>query len=261
MIQLPPLRTERLYPKPDISPIPYLTDSLAKALTMTEKADFTRPNYRNAHFFISASTLSQCPPAEGLLEVAFIGRSNAGKSSAINKLTEQHKLARTSKTPGRTQLLNFFQVAEGKYLVDLPGFGYAKVPVKVKAKWQKQLELYLHKRDSLQGLVLLMDIRHPFKEFDQMMIDQVHESGMPLHVLLTKADKVKRGAAKTTLLQAQQHLAQYGDHMTVQLFSSLKGDGVKDLRRQLDVWLRTPEPEESTDTDEQESVDVEANSD
>ena len=127
-------------------------------------------DYRNAQFLISAGTLSQCPE-DNALEVAFIGRSNAGKSSAINVLTEQPKLARTSKTPGRTQLLNYFKVAEERYLVDLPGFGYAKVPPKLKQKWQKELTRYLEERQSLQGVILLVDIRHHFKDSDMMIID------------------------------------------------------------------------------------------
>lgn len=196
-------------------------------------------DYRNAHFLTSARTLSQCPPDDAL-EAAFVGRSNAGKSSAINTLTGQTRLARTSKTPGRTQLLNFFQVAEGRYLVDLPGFGYAKVPPAMKREWQKQLELYLQKRRSLRGLILLMDIRHPFREFDVQMLDWAKAAGLPLHILLTKADKLKRGPAKSELLQARQRLAAYGEDYTVQLFSSLKGDGIKELRARLNAWLAAP---------------------
>lgn len=203
---------------------------------MTQIPKSERLDYHQTRFHISASTVAQCP-TDNVLEVAFIGRSNAGKSSAINRLTDQHKLARTSKTPGRTQLLNFFEVTEGKYLVDLPGFGYAKVAPNIKVKWQKQLELYLQERGSLQGLVLLMDIRHPFKEFDQMMIDWAEKSLMPLHVLLTKSDKLKHGAAKTELLKTKKHFADAGDRVTVQLFSALKGDGVKELTRKLDEWL------------------------
>jgi GTP-binding protein len=203
----------------------------------------SRLDYHQAHFFISASTVAQCPADDGM-EVAFIGRSNAGKSSAINRLTDQHKLARTSKTPGRTQLLNFFEITEGKYLVDLPGFGYAKVAPEIKRKWQRQLELYLQERQSLRGLVLLVDIRHPFKEFDQRMIDWAHKSEMPLHLLLTKSDKLKHGAAKTAFLTAQKHLTSYGDRMSLQLFSSLKGVGVKELSKKLDQWLVESESEE-----------------
>jgi GTP-binding protein len=193
-------------------------------------------NYNLAQFAISASTFEQCPPDEAR-EVAFVGRSNAGKSSAINVLTAQHKLARTSKTPGRTQLLNFFAVGKDRYLVDLPGFGYAKVSAQIQNKWKKQLELYLEKRNSLQGLVLLMDIRHPFMDFDEMIVDWCAASTMPMHILLTKADKLKHGAARATLLQVQKRLQGMGGLVTAQLFSALKHQGVDELRAQLDRWL------------------------
>lgn len=193
-------------------------------------------DYRNAQFLISAGTLSQCPE-DNVLEVAFIGRSNAGKSSAINVLTEQPKLARTSKTPGRTQLLNYFEIAEGRYIVDLPGFGYAKVPPKLKLKWQKELTRYLEERQSLQGVILLVDIRHLFKDSDMMIIDWASRAHMPLHILLTKADKLKHGATKTALLAAQKELSPYGELISLQLFSALKASGVDDLRKQLNLWL------------------------
>lgn len=193
-------------------------------------------DYRNAHFLTSASTLSQCPE-DTALEVAFIGRSNAGKSSAINVLTEQPKLARTSKTPGRTQLLNYFEIAEDRYLVDLPGFGYAKVPPKLKLKWQKELTRYLEERQSLQGVILLVDIRHLFKDSDMMIIDWASRAEMPLHILLTKADKLKHGAAKATLLSAQKELKPFGERISLQLFSALKASGVDGLRKQLNMWL------------------------
>ena len=207
---------------------------------MSHSDDSLPLDFRQARFLISASKLSDCPPDEAL-EVAFVGRSNAGKSSAINVLTGQTKLARTSKTPGRTQLLNYFEVAGSTYLVDLPGFGYAKVPNAVKNKWQKELENYLQKRQSLQGLVLLMDIRHPFKEFDEVVVQWCLQTSMPLHVLLTKADKLNFGAAKSTLLQAAKHLQGIADNMTVQLFSALKGDGVDELRAHLQAWLKPRE--------------------
>jgi len=193
-------------------------------------------NYQLARYFISASTVEQCPP-DTCREVAFVGRSNAGKSSAINVLTSQNKLARTSKTPGRTQLLNYFELAPERYLVDLPGFGYAAVPLEVKRKWQKQLEKYLEQRKSLQGLVLLMDIRHPFKEFDELIVQWCQNAGMPLHILLTKADKLTHGAASTVLLQTRKSLLEQNELMTVQLFSALKYLGVDELRKQLDTWL------------------------
>lgn len=193
-------------------------------------------NYQGASFYTSAATLAQCPPDEGR-EAAFIGRSNAGKSSAINALTRQNRLARTSKTPGRTQLLNFFQVAEGRFLVDLPGFGYAKVPLEVKHKWQLQLERYLSMRQSLQGVVLLMDIRHPFKDFDRLIIEWATRSALPMHILLTKADKLKSGQAKSTLATARREVAPLGEGIEVQLFSATKREGVEQLQNRLDEWL------------------------
>lgn len=203
---------------------------------MSEPAVGGSLNYNLARYLISASTLEQCPP-DSAREVAFVGRSNAGKSSAINVLTGQHKLARTSKTPGRTQLLNYFEVQPLRYIVDLPGFGYAKVPQELKQKWQRHLEHYLHKRQSLQGLVLLMDIRHPFTEFDQMLIKWCADSELPLHVLLTKADKLSRGAARNELLAARQKLDMMGPDMSVQLFSALSKEGAEELRTRLDTWL------------------------
>ena len=153
--------------------------------------------YNSARYSTSANKLDQCPPDEGA-EVAFAGRSNAGKSSAINALTQQNQLARVSKTPGRTQLINFFDLnLEGMRLVDLPGYGYAKVPLALKQHWQKHLDAYLQHRECLRGVVLVMDIRHPMKEFDQMMVDWCAATGVPLHVLLTKSDKLKKGPAQS----------------------------------------------------------------
>ena len=197
-------------------------------------------HYNQATFVTSAANLAACPP-ESLAEVAFAGRSNAGKSSAINAITSQTRLARISKTPGRTQLINFFGLAEGRFLVDLPGYGFAKVPLSVKNKWQEELEKYLRRRQVLCGLVLLSDIRHPLKEFDRMMIDWAVQSGLPLHLLLTKSDKLKRGAAQNTLLAVQKELKPFSN-VTVQLFSSLKNDGVTEVRTKLDEWLGDEEP-------------------
>ena len=197
-------------------------------------------HYNQATFVTSAANLAACPP-ESLAEVAFAGRSNAGKSSAINAITNQTRLARISKTPGRTQLINFFGLAEGRFLVDLPGYGFAKVPLSVKNKWQEELEKYLRRRQVLCGLVLLSDIRHPLKEFDRMMIDWAVQSGLPLHLLPTKSDKLKRGAAQNTLLAVQKELKPFSN-VTVQLFSSLKNDGVTEVRAKLDEWLGDEEP-------------------
>ena len=197
-------------------------------------------HYNQATFVTSAANLAACPP-ESVAEVAFAGRSNAGKSSAINAITNQTRLARISKTPGRTQLINFFGLAEGRFLVDLPGYGFAKVPLSVKNKWQEELEKYLRRRQVLCGLILLSDIRHPLKDFDRMMIDWAVQSGLPLHLLLTKSDKLKRGAAQNTLLAVQKELKGF-DNVTVQLFSSLKNDDVTEVRAKLDEWLGDEEP-------------------
>lgn len=195
-------------------------------------------NYKSASFITSAVGLNDCP-ADSLREVAFAGRSNAGKSSAINTLTNQTRLARTSKTPGRTQLINFFGIGPNCYLVDLPGYGYAKVPLSVKDQWQRHLERYLHERDALKGLVLLTDVRHAFKDFDLMMIDWSNQSGLPIHIMLTKSDKLKRGASQNALLDARKQLTAY-PLASIQLFSSLAKTGVDTLEKKLDEWLEAP---------------------
>lgn len=207
-------------------------------------------HYNTARFNKSAAKLHQCPADIGA-EVAFAGRSNAGKSSAINTLTNNNKLARTSKTPGRTQLINFFDLnVENVRIVDLPGYGYAKVPVAMKQHWQQHLDEYLQKRQCLQGVVLVMDIRHPMKEFDQMMVDWCLTAQMPLHVLLTKADKLKKGPAQSTMLKVRKELtAVLGDLVTVQTFSALKKQGVDQLRNRLDLWLNPEEFGESDSAD------------
>jgi GTP-binding protein len=180
-------------------------------------------------------------PADFGCEVAFAGRSNAGKSSAINALTGNTKLARTSRTPGRTQLINFFTVADQIRLVDLPGYGFAKVPLKVKQEWNKQLERYLQLRQSLKGLILLMDIRHPLKDYDRQMIEWAVKSEMPVHILLTKSDKLKRGPAKSALFAVQIELQKHERWISVQLFSSLSHDGMDELQRTLNWWLTLPD--------------------
>jgi len=189
--------------------------------------------FKTAKFVTSAATLSQCPADEGA-EIAFCGRSNAGKSSAINALTDQKGLARTSKTPGRTQLINFFTLDDETKLVDLPGYGYAKVPISVKEHWHRHLDEYLRDRKSLRGMVLLMDIRHPLKEFNKMMIEWSMDGGLPLHILLTKADKLKRGGQQNGLLSLRKHLP---PEITVQIFSATKKLGIKVLEKSLTEWL------------------------
>jgi GTP-binding protein len=194
--------------------------------------------YESATFLQSSAKLSQCPTSVSA-EVAFAGRSNAGKSSAINTLTDNKKLARTSKTPGRTQLINYFSLDSGHCLVDLPGYGYAKVPISMKREWDKNLSEYLQNRDALRGLILLMDIRHPLQAFDTMMLNWAAEAEMSVHILLTKSDKLKKGAAKNTLLAVERHLreANLDDLVSIQLFSALKNEGVKELVSVLDTFL------------------------
>ncbi|MGP8308066.1 ribosome biogenesis GTP-binding protein YihA/YsxC [Vibrio sp. YIC-376] len=193
-------------------------------------------HYQNTHFITSAPDIRHLPEDEGV-EIAFAGRSNAGKSSALNRLTNQKSLAKTSKTPGRTQLINLFKVEEGCHIVDLPGYGFAQVPVEMKNKWQKSLGEYLQKRECLKGLVVLMDIRHPMKDLDQQMIFWAIDSRIPVQVLLTKADKLKSGARKQTLLQVRKQVESFGGDVDVDVFSSLKGLGVDQLRAKLDTWF------------------------
>ncbi|HIC79874.1 MAG TPA: YihA family ribosome biogenesis GTP-binding protein [Kiloniellaceae bacterium] len=194
------------------------------------------PYYRQARFLTSAAKLSQAPGDMGM-EVAFAGRSNAGKSSAINVICGQKNLARTSKTPGRTQLLNFFELDEQRRLVDLPGYGYAKVAERVKIQWQAALADYLRSRRSLRGIVLLMDIRHPLKAFDRQMLEWNSHHGLPTHILLTKADKLKRGAAKSALMAVRKAAGEIGGEISVQLFSALRKEGLDEVYAVLDRWL------------------------
>ena len=192
------------------------------------------PVYHQAKFINSSPSLNSVPPDIGK-EIAFAGRSNAGKSSAINTITRQNSLARTSKTPGRTQMLNFFQINEDLRFVDLPGYGYAKVPEAVKRDWHQLMEIYLTKRQSLCAIVLVMDVRHPLTEFDWQMVEWCRQSGLSLHILLTKADKLSFGAAKNTLLQVQNSLKATDIQVTAQLFSALKKTGVDEAHAALDM--------------------------
>ncbi len=198
------------------------------------------PYYRRARFLSSAARLHQAPPDHGF-EVAFAGRSNAGKSSALNALCDQRALAKTSKTPGRTRLLNFFVLDHQRRLVDLPGYGFAKVPEGTRREGQSLMEGYLSQRHSLQGLMLVMDCRHPLVEFDRQMLEWNAHHQLPTRILLTKSDKLKRGAASATLLRVRRELSRYGDMVSVQLFSSLKKLGIDDAHAQLDGWLRLGE--------------------
>jgi GTP-binding protein len=192
--------------------------------------------YRRAKFLISAAAPKQFPKSAGA-EVAFAGRSNAGKSSALNALCDNRGLAKTSKTPGRTRLVNFFELDERRRLVDLPGYGYAKVPEAMKLEWQGLLEQYLLQQHSLRGLVVIMDIRHPLKDYDVQMLDWCQHYGLPAHVLLTKADKLSRGAQASTLQQVKRQLKLAGSPASAQCFSASNGLGMAQLVAVLDGWL------------------------
>ena len=187
---------------------------------------------------MSAPSIKQSPTDEGK-EIAFAGRSNAGKSSVINTLTDNKKLARTSKTPGRTQLLNYFALSEDRRLVDLPGYGFAKVPIVVKRNWDRNLAEYLQERQSLVGVIMLMDIRNPLQKYDWQIIRWASESKMPVHLLLTKSDKLKRGAINNVLLSVKEELAkeELSASFTIQAFSSIKKFGLDELKKKLTIWL------------------------
>ncbi len=193
-----------------------------------------RPDRIVAHFMTSAPSLKECPEP-GVPEVAVAGRSNSGKSSVLNQLTRNRQLARTSKTPGRTQLLNFFQTSLGGRLVDLPGYGYARVAKAQKHIWEDNVDGYLARREDLVGVVLVMDIRHLFEPFDVMMVDWARHTKLPMHVLLNKADKLKHGARTVALRVARQRLdsAQF----SIQLFSALTGLGRDEAIDKLGGWL------------------------
>ena len=188
--------------------------------------------FRIARYVLSAHELRQLPADAGF-EVAIAGRSNAGKSSAINAFTDQKSLARTSKTPGRTQQIVIFELDDERRIADLPGYGYAKVPLKLKAHWRSVMERYFQSRKCLRGVVLVMDIRHPMREFDQQMLAWCDASGLPCHILLTKADKLKRGPAKSTLLKVQRELPNIA---SIQVFSSSKKTGLDELVKKLSEW-------------------------
>jgi len=195
-----------------------------------------------ATFTLSAPDIRRLPEDSGI-EVAFAGRSNAGKSSALNTLTNQRGLARVSKTPGRTQLINIFEVAENKRLVDLPGYGFAKVPLEMKKKWQKALGEYLEKRECLQGLVVLMDIRHPLKDLDRDLIEWAADSDLSVLVLLTKSDKLSQGKRSAEVLSVKKKLASLNADIKVQAFSSLKKTGTEQANKVICDWLASEEEE------------------
>ena len=201
--------------------------------------------YSKAVFLKSAARVIHLTDDLGY-EVAFAGRSNAGKSSALNCLTGIKNLARTSKTPGRTQLINLFSIDDDRRLVDLPGYGYAKVPKTVKEEWQKHLAHYLEIRKCLKGLILLMDIRHPLKELDLMMVDWSLNRELPVHILLTKADKLSKSDVKNAVLKVRQYY-ELADHLiSVQSFSSSKREGLEELISRLNQWYDLSKPTKET---------------
>lgn len=195
--------------------------------------------WRQAQFEISAANARGFPAARGT-EIAFVGRSNAGKSSAINTLCGQRSLARTSRTPGRTQLVNFFRIDDARCVVDLPGYGFAKVGVEAKQRWQALIGDYLEQRENLAGLVLMMDIRHPLTDSDCLMVDWCAEAGVRLLVLLTKADKLSRGAAAGVVQKVRAALAEYPADHEVLAFSAPKGTGVDVALALLNGWFSEP---------------------
>ena len=199
-------------------------------------------NFEAASFLTSAPNISHMHmPADVGYEIAFAGRSNAGKSSALNTITRQKRLARTSKTPGRTQLINIFELDPQRRLIDLPGYGFAKVPLEMKLKWQKSLSEYLQSRQCLRGLVIMMDIRHPLRELDVNMIRWAVESDLPVLGLLTKCDKLKSGARKSVVLKTRKECKELGGNITIQAFSSTKVIGKEEAIAIMSGWLQPDE--------------------
>ena len=204
---------------------------------MTDQSSRSPIAFNSARFLTSAARLDQCPEDEGH-EVAFAGRSNSGKSSALNAITRNSKLARTSKTPGRTRLINFFSLSRpGARLVDLPGYGFARVSREMQQDWEKHLGAYLEERQSLRGMTLIMDIRHPLSEFDEMLIEWCQHHELPMLLLLTKSDKLKKNPARQQVRDVQNALRDIPCVTRVLPFSALKGDGIDEARAHLSQWL------------------------
>lgn len=193
--------------------------------------------FQNAKFFTTVNHLKDLPDTPA--EIAFVGRSNAGKSSAINTLTNHVRLAYVSKTPGRTQHINFFELENGNFMVDLPGYGYAQVPEAIRAHWVKLLGDYLQQRRQLIGLILIMDSRHPLKALDIQMLDFFHITGRPVHILLSKADKLSKNDQIKTLAAVKKSLKPYTERqkISVQLFSSLKKQGMDEVNQVVGSWF------------------------
>lgn len=195
-------------------------------------------NFRNAKFVTAFSAKSK-PPEDRFIEVAFAGRSNAGKSSSLNALTGQKKLARTSSKPGRTQQINFFGLDDKRFLVDLPGYGYAAVSKTLKQEWQGLMEGFLRSRQSLRGVVIIMDIRHPLKDSDIQMIEWCDERALPMHLVLTKADKIKKNKINQTLFAVRKDVEPVQTEITVQVFSSETKLGLSELKSKLSSWMES----------------------
>lgn len=193
--------------------------------------------YQTAYFLLSVADVKQLPPDQGI-EVAFAGRSNAGKSSVINRLTRRKNLARVSKTPGRTQLLNFFVIDNERRLVDLPGYGFAKAPLYAKKNWQKTVDAYFQKRKCLKGIILIMDIRHPLQDLDWEFLNFCQHYELPVHILLNKADKLSKSAMRKQVDEVKSALTAFSNSVTLQCFSSLKGIGINELYSVLDHWYQ-----------------------
>ena len=194
------------------------------------------PLFQKAVFYTTVANMNDMP-LDSQREIAFAGRSNAGKSSAINTLANHSRLAFVSKTPGRTQHLNYFTLEEGKYFVDLPGYGFAKAPEEIRSQWEGLLAPYLRYREQLVGLVLIMDSRHPLTELDLQMLDWFAQTGKPIHILLSKADKLTRQEQAVAMREVQVVLAELGDNCSLQLFSSLSKAGVAEAEAVLGGWL------------------------
>src|SRR3990167_881980 len=195
-----------------------------------------KSHYQKAQFLLSVAQLTQLPKDQGA-EVAFAGRSNVGKSSVLNQLTHNKNLARVSKTPGRTQLLNFFGLDTHRRLVDLPGYGYAKVPDSMRLHWQKLIDGYLNTRRSLRGLILIMDVRHPLQPLDQQFLQWCESRNIDVHIVLNKADKLKRGPLLQTYKAVEKAVSMLRNDMTLQVFSVLQKQGVEELQAVLDKWF------------------------
>ncbi|MBU3827398.1 MAG: ribosome biogenesis GTP-binding protein YihA/YsxC [Candidatus Anaerobiospirillum merdipullorum] len=203
----------------------------------------TMLDFRKTRFLTSSPDLKHLPPDAGV-EIAFAGRSNSGKSSALNAICDQQGLAKTSRTPGRTRLINLFEVAPQCCLVDLPGYGYAAVSESMKRDWQKSLSAYLQKRQALRGIVVTMDIRHPLKDHDRLIIDWSLAANLPALILLTKADKLGTNARRQAAAQVRDLLSEFGGNFTIIPFSALRKIGIAETRAILTSWFMTLNPED-----------------